>query len=104
MTLEKVPISFQYIKEEDSGVVVSVILDFRKGRFPVQRTAVNAYGVVEILGSDGVVESIGTRESPCDLSVIHALRQGQDGMLFVEFDKNRSSFVSEQNLSARFFN
>ena len=104
MTTKKIPISFQYLKDEGSDLVVSVILEYRQGRFPVQRAAVNAYGVVEILGSDGVVESMGSRESPCELSVIEQLRNSKEGMLFVEFDQNRSVFVGEQNITARFFN
>lgn len=103
MAISKTPISFQYLKEEDSAKVLALILDFREGRFPIQRAAVNAYGVLEVLGKDGLIEVIGTHESPCDLSVIEQLRNCIEGLLVVEFDKERNLFVSEQNISARIF-
>ena len=79
-----------------------VVLEHREGRFPIKRSLVTPAGAIEITGSDGAVEVLGSAENPCSMAILKRIRTHHEGLLVVQVDVARIDGVSEQVLTARF--
>lgn len=103
MALSK--ISTDYFEARGGDGVPIILLLHRENRFPIGRTVVTAAGVVEIFAADGVVEILGSPESPCSAAILKRLRTHHEGLLLVQVDPARApAGLSEQIISARLFN
>jgi hypothetical protein len=97
----KIPLDF--FEFADHAHAPFVVLDHRPGRMPIGRTIVTSAGAIEITGTDGQVEVLGSSEYPCSAALLTRIRTHHEGLLFVQVDPARIDGVSEQLLSARLF-
>ena len=80
-----------------------VVLGFREARMPIKKVLVTAAGVIELSASDGVIETLGTHDHPCDADILLRIRTHHEGLLLVQVDPTRvKDGVQEQVLTARF--
>lgn len=101
MSIMKRPVTHHVIRTGEG--IPFVVLGFRERRMPIQKVIVTASGVIELLTSDGTIETLGTLDHPCDADVLLRIRTHHEGLLLVQIDPTRvKDGVQEQLLSARF--
>ena len=100
-TTKKIPVD--YFEFADGEQTTFIVLDHRRGRFPIQRSVVTAAGSIEITGHVAVVEVLGSATYPCSSAILKRIRTHHEGLLFVQIDSARLDGVTEQMLSARFY-
>jgi hypothetical protein len=96
----KIPLDF--FEFADHAQATFVVVDHRPGRMPVSRAIVTPAGAIEITGTDGLVEVMGSPDYPCSAAVLKRIRTHHEGLLLVQVDASRVDGVAEQLLSARF--
>ena len=96
----KIPLDF--FEFTDHAQATFVVVDHRPGRLPIRRAIVTAAGAIEITGTDGAVEVLGSPDHPCSAAVLKRIRMHHEGLLLVQVDPARVDGISEQLLSARF--
>jgi len=87
--------------------LIGIAITDREGRAPIAKAKISASGVVEFVGSDGVIEVLGGSDASAPENVIRKLRSHPEGLLVVFFATSEQGVehgpVGEQLVSASFF-